>query len=733
MSSLTSGRKLNLEQQRKRAKDLRRALTEGRPEAADRVLRHLPRARGHSLPQVLASRLTLSEAQLVVAREAGFASWPQMVAAAGDVDVEEALIDAALAGDEERVAALRERDPRVTRRSLPAAAALADAEAALASLDADASLARVPLGRRRWPALLYLCASRAAGSEQGARLVIARRLLELGADVNAMGPELPGEPRVPLRAAPEQARSVELVGLLLEAGAATSRVFLQSTVKSGDPAILELALGRPWQWWQIMSALKLSVVLDRPELARRLVAHAPTPQTLETALHEAMCLHRSVEMVELLLRRDFDPELRDFVWQGAYRAALRFGHQGAAELLLRRGVDAEGISRVDRALAACVRGDAQEVQRLLAAGPLPLQHDDQRMLSWAVRAGREGAVPLLLAIGLDPDFPDKDGDTPVHLAVRAGSPAMLDRLLAAGGQVDGTNLDAETPLDLARTLPDPDLRERMIRHLLGAGASRAPRAAAPHGIDALFERAADAVVSGNLDELRALLDREPSLARARSPRPHRATLLHYCSANGVEGERQRTPPNAPAIAQLLLERGAEVDALGRHGVADTTLYLTMTSAGPLKAGLDGELVRVLAAAGARIDWGDEDGPMIWAIDAGLPRSALALAGAGLRLDNALFAAAANRVDRLHELLDQGADVDARYWAGYTALHAAAVMGHGEAVALLLARGANPRLREHKYGDTAADKARWQGHHALAALLDPPPDPAAAEPGGTGSG
>src|SRR6185369_12391779 len=59
----------------------------------------------------------------------------------------------------------------------------------------------------------------------------------------------------------------------------------------------------------------------------------------------------------------------------------------------------------------------------------------------------------------------------------------------------------------------------------------------------LFERGADAVVAGDVDTLRDLLDETPDLARARSPRPHRATLLIYCGANGVEGERQRTPPN----------------------------------------------------------------------------------------------------------------------------------------------------------------------------------------------
>jgi hypothetical protein len=43
----------------------------------------------------------------------------------------------------------------------------------------------------------------------------------------------------------------------------------------------------------------------------------------------------------------------------------------------------------------------------------------------------------------------------------------------------------------------------------------------------VFEQAADLVVNGHLEALRALLDAHPALVHARSPRPHRATLLHF--------------------------------------------------------------------------------------------------------------------------------------------------------------------------------------------------------------
>ncbi len=59
-----------------------------------------------------------------------------------------------------------------------------------------------------------------------------------------------------------------------------------------------------------------------------------------------------------------------------------------------------------------------------------------------------------------------------------------------------------------------------------------------------FEAAADAIVKGDIATLERLLRKEPELIRTRSTREHRATLLHYVSANGVEGYRQETPKNA---------------------------------------------------------------------------------------------------------------------------------------------------------------------------------------------
>src|SRR5689334_1732549 len=152
--------------------------------------------------------------------------------------------------------------------------------------------------------------------------------------------------------------------------------------------------------------------------------------------------------------------------------------------------------------------------------------EDHRMLPWAIRTRRYHAVPFLLDAGCNPNIADRNGETPIHLAIRGNSKETVDALLAAGAHVDVQNFDGETPMDVALALS----RTEFVQRLLDAGAS--PAKEIPkldrEEMDVLFERAADAVVFGEFDTLRELLDEEPELVHARSPRPHRATLLHYC-------------------------------------------------------------------------------------------------------------------------------------------------------------------------------------------------------------
>lgn len=70
--------RLNLDQQKKRAKELQRALSAGKAEALQRAARYHPRASELSLGEIARTITKLSDAQLIVARELGVDSWPKL-------------------------------------------------------------------------------------------------------------------------------------------------------------------------------------------------------------------------------------------------------------------------------------------------------------------------------------------------------------------------------------------------------------------------------------------------------------------------------------------------------------------------------------------------------------------------------------------------------------------------------------------------------------------------------
>jgi ankyrin repeat protein len=172
--------------------------------------------------------------------------------------------------------------------------------------------------------------------------------------------------------------------------------------------------------------------------------------------------------------------------------------------------------------------------------------------------------------------------------------------------------------------------------------------------DADFEAAADAVVGGDIATLRELLARRPDLIRARSSREHRATLLHYVAANGVEDFRQRTPRNAVAMARLLLDTGAEVDAAADTydgGWWQTTMNLLVSSAHPAAAGLQPALVDVLLEYGAAANGTRNDGsPLMTALAFGYAPAAGALVRGGARTDGVIAAAALGSIERVADML-----------------------------------------------------------------------------------
>jgi ankyrin repeat protein len=177
-----------------------------------------------------------------------------------------------------------------------------------------------------------------------------------------------------------------------------------------------------------------------------------------------------------------------------------------------------------------------------------------------------------------------------------------------------------------------------------------------------------------------------------------ATALYFAAEGGHT-----------ALAQRLIARGADIKLTGRSGISPI--------AAAAYAGHDA-IVAALLAAGA-----DASAPD----DTGKPPIVYAAAGAHLDVVKRLLAtsidvnaryaneltilmwaagpddeiAEATAVAEISYLLEQGARIDDRDDRGRTALMIAAEGGHAEIAKLLLAKGADPALRD-KAGKRAAD-------------------------------
>ena len=175
--------------------------------------------------------------------------------------------------------------------------------------------------------------------------------------------------------------------------------------------------------------------------------------------------------------------------------------------------------------------------------------------------------------------------------------------------------------------------------------------------DDLFQAAAEAVVDGDEQTLSRLLGDTPDLITQRSGADHRATLLHYVAANGVEDAMQKTPENAPNIAKILIDAGAEVDALADcygGGIAQTPLSLLVSSYHPAAAGVQGALVNVLASAGARVDGLDGGGgPLATAAAFGYRDAMDALIRNGAKIQCLQVAAAMGDLARIEGFFEGG--------------------------------------------------------------------------------
>jgi hypothetical protein len=147
-------------------------------------------------------------------------------------------------------------------------------------------------------------------------------------------------------------------------------------------------------------------------------------------------------------------EMERVLWCGTpLDWAVHFDHLEIAELLLELG-----YPRRVRILSYA----DETIRWAVAHGADP---NEEHLLHHQAKHGRPRGVATLLKLGADPNLPDQDGNTPLHLLARTGVGKDLARLLLdAGARTDIVNTSGLTPVDVARSAKRRTLYE-LLRSL----------------------------------------------------------------------------------------------------------------------------------------------------------------------------------------------------------------------------------------------------------------------------
>jgi ankyrin repeat protein len=428
----------DLGQLRRRAKELRDAARAGDAAAVQRLARH------HPAPP--AGPVRLAAAQLVIARELGFPSWPRLIAAleadAASRRALTAFLSASIEGRMRQADEILHADPRIAGRSLAAAAVLGDAPAVREHLAADPGAALALDDDRGWPPLLYACYSRwhqvdpdrAPGLTETVRLLLAA-----GADANTNDG---GQARYhsALKGSVE-VNDPSVCEVLLDAGAHPDPGQpIADAAAHRDLRCLRLLLSRGARvtsTWAVGSAVfndnpgAAGLVLDALATAGGRVADTASDE-LPDAVASA-----SFATVEALLDAGADPRSTDADGTSALRLAVRAGRQEIAARLRALGAAEDG-TEVDRFLGACLNADRPAAGQLLADHPDlmdRLTDEDRAVICRAAESRPAETLALMLELGFSPNA-RSFGELPLHAAAYHGNAAAVRVLLGAGAEVD---------------------------------------------------------------------------------------------------------------------------------------------------------------------------------------------------------------------------------------------------------------------------------------------------------
>jgi ankyrin repeat protein len=444
----------NLDQLKNQAKDLLKGHKAGNPEALRRIQANHPRLGASSVDEIQASRFTLSGAQLVVAREYGFTSWPKLKAHVESLSpVADDLVDqfkqAMRADDAARTRRLLEAHP-VLRAKIneplgpfdsPVITNVRSKEMLDVLLDAGANLNAKSqwwaggFGLLDWanPEVSAYAIRRGAivDVHAAARLGLLERLRELvEADptiVHARG----GDGQTPLHFA----ATVEIAEYLLDHGA---DIDARDVDHESTPAQYMLD--------------------DRLDVARYLVARGcKTDLLMAAALGDVDLARRHLDAdpdcIRLRVSEQYFPMINPkaggtiYQWKlgwyvSPHQVARERGHEDVLRLLQER-------SPTDvKLIEACWTGDAASALAIRREHPdvvARLTEADRRMVAHAARNNETDVVRLMLDCGWPVDARGQHQATPLHWAAFHGNDEMARAILRFGPPLEVTDADFHGP------------------------------------------------------------------------------------------------------------------------------------------------------------------------------------------------------------------------------------------------------------------------------------------------
>jgi len=479
----------NLDQLRHQAKELLCAASAGDGPALARI-------------RAVSEHVTLAGAQLALAREYEFNSWPALkqeidARTRSLAETVDAFLAASVGYRLGRAAQMLAQSPEIADHSLATALVLGDERRVREELERDPGLVTHHDERTGWAPLHVVCASRwhLDPARAPGLLAIARLLLDRGADAQerTQGPRSQWPLRCAVISAASSVNNAPIIRLLLERGASADDDVLYNAGFAADAAgclrllidhgadvatLAEQALAAP------ISNNDLDAVGVLLEAGADPARYHNDDGQPASVVPDALAAGCDLELIELLLAHGADPNAPGPDGRSAYRAATAQGRSDLMELLSRHGAG-DDASDVDRLLFACRRGDRESAERALAEHPgllNELSDVDAAAIVAAAEAGAAPAVRLMLDVGFPVNARGGDGgQTALHAAAYAGSDETVRLLLERGADIEARDTTwSDTPLGWALvgsgeqpdTAPAPDWLEA-VTLLLDAGASTA--------------------------------------------------------------------------------------------------------------------------------------------------------------------------------------------------------------------------------------------------------------------